>query len=146
MSKRRSRKQKAPNLPEETLARARQQAQLPAEETETDEIDDVEVVAEPVQPVAKPKAAAPARKESKTAASETAVSQAKRRRSARERGERKDKPLTSLEIAELLEHPTKTVTEEELSEQYGYVIADLRSMAILAAVLVVMLIVLAQFI
>lgn len=46
-------------------------------------------------------------------------------------------------VAELLHNPTKQVSEATLKEQYSYVIADIRSMAILAAGLFALLIVLA---
>ena len=49
-------------------------------------------------------------------------------------------------IAEALKNPTKVVSEEDLQNEYAYVLKDLRSMGILAAVLFVVLIVLAQFI
>jgi hypothetical protein len=139
MSKRKSRKQKAPNLPEETLARARQQAGLAAIDDD-DQSEEIEEVVE----VVRPKATAPAHNETRSAEAEVRASQRKRRRA--ELGRRdKDKPLTSTEIAELLEHPVKTVTEEELKAQYGYVLADLRSMALLSVGLIAVLVVLAQF-
>lgn len=46
-------------------------------------------------------------------------------------------------VSEMLLNPTKVVTEEQLRGEYGYVLADIRSMAILAAGLVVLLVVLA---
>ncbi len=46
-------------------------------------------------------------------------------------------------INELLANPTKVVTEDDLRRDYSYVIADLRSMALLAAALVVLLVALA---
>ena len=49
-------------------------------------------------------------------------------------------------IKNRLEHPTRVVTEEELSRDYGYVIKDLRSMGLLAAALIITMIVIAQFI
>ncbi|MEO0598322.1 MAG: hypothetical protein AAF126_19595, partial [Chloroflexota bacterium] len=49
----------------------------------------------------------------------------------RQRGE-----LTNEIMQEALVNPTKIVTEEELSQDYGHVIADLRNMAVLAAILV----------
>jgi hypothetical protein len=48
-------------------------------------------------------------------------------------------------IEELLHNPTKMVTEEQLRGEYGYVVADIRNMGILAAGLVVLLIALATF-
>lgn len=47
-------------------------------------------------------------------------------------------------VSELLRHPTRTVTEGELRKEYGYVLNDLRSMAVVSAGLVVLLVVLAQ--
>lgn len=46
-------------------------------------------------------------------------------------------------LAQILAHPTKEVSEEELRKEYGYVVADLRSMGVLAASLMVLLVVLA---
>jgi hypothetical protein len=46
-------------------------------------------------------------------------------------------------LAEILAHPTKEVSEDELRQQYSYVVADLRSMGLLAASLMVLLVVLA---
>ncbi|MDX2138253.1 MAG: hypothetical protein SF123_09165 [Chloroflexota bacterium] len=46
-------------------------------------------------------------------------------------------------VNELLQNPTKTVTEEQLRSEYGHVLADIRSMFLLALALVVLLIVLA---
>ncbi len=48
--------------------------------------------------------------------------------------------LTQEEIAEGLANPVRQVSEEELRAQYGYVIADLRSMGILALGLFVLMI------
>jgi hypothetical protein len=61
---------------------------------------------------------------------------------------RKAKPKTSdqldqEQIAHLLHNPTKTVPESVLREQYTYVLADVRSMALLAAALFALLVVLA---
>lgn len=47
-------------------------------------------------------------------------------------------------VNNMLENPTIVVTEEELHHQYAYVLSDLRSMAILAVILVVALFVLAE--
>lgn len=57
---------------------------------------------------------------------------------------RKSEVLSMAEIEDLLEHPTKTVTETQLRADYGYVLADLRNMGVLAAGLFIFLIVLAQ--
>lgn len=46
-------------------------------------------------------------------------------------------------LAELLHNPTKFVSEEELRREYAYVLNDLKSMAVLAVGLLVLLITLA---
>jgi hypothetical protein len=59
---------------------------------------------------------------------------------------RKAKPADALDheqIAHLLHNPTKTVPESVLREQYTYVLADVRGMILLAAVLFTLLIVVA---
>jgi hypothetical protein len=65
------------------------------------------------------------------------------RRSASRRA-RADGGMRPEVINDILEHPTITVTEAQLREEYSYVRADLRSMFVTAAVLIVGLIVLAQ--
>lgn len=49
-------------------------------------------------------------------------------------------------LRQALAKPTKFVSEEQLHQEYGYVLSDLRNMFILAGGLFVLLIVLAQFI
>ncbi|MFQ3567727.1 MAG: hypothetical protein SNJ59_12090 [Aggregatilineales bacterium] len=51
--------------------------------------------------------------------------------------------LDHAKLAELLHNPTKFVSEEELRREYAYVLNDLKSMGLLAAGLVVLLITLA---
>ena len=53
--------------------------------------------------------------------------------------------MTGAEISELLANPTKHVTEEEMRQQYSYVLSDLRSMGVLASLLFVIMIVVARF-
>lgn len=48
--------------------------------------------------------------------------------------------LTQDEIAERLANPLRQVSEAQLRTQYSYVIADLRSMGLLAAALFVLMI------
>ncbi len=48
-------------------------------------------------------------------------------------------------VMELLHNPTRFVSEDELRREYAYVIADLRSMGLLALGLVLLLFLLAQF-
>jgi len=142
MSKRKSRKNSSPNIPQETLERARQEAGL-TPKPQREEIEPEEDAAEEEIEIAAPAILVP-------------KPEATRRRDlpAAQPVKRKAKPRRSLsyedmsqeDIAYALEHPTKVVPEEALREQYGYVLADLRSMAILAGALFVVLIVIAAVI
>ncbi len=128
MAKRR-RSSKKPNLPKSTLERARRQAEgeeVPAEEAKQAE--------DPVPE--KPKAATPNGEGSRR----RKVSPVQLERS-RQRGE-----LTHEMIEEILHNPTVTVTQEDLRQDYQHVLFDLRNMGILAAVLFVALVAMAQFI
>ena len=131
MSKRRNRRTQ-PNLPEETLARARREAGLeeaPEEETSAPEPEE--------QPVA---VAAP--EERPSARRNRDDLPPAQRRSRRRSAEPKE--MTHAEVAELLANPTRQVSTDELRQQYSYVVADLRSMGLLAALLFIVMIVAAQ--
>jgi len=145
MSKRRNRKQ-SPNLPPEMLERARQQL---GKVDDTEEVVEEEVqAAAPAQPepkaVAAKPAAAPASRPSRSAAS-TNRARSNRRGSlqpAQSRGERKTDSSTDTHyIRSRLANPTRFVTKEQLQQEYSYVTSDLRSMGILAAVLLVAMVV-----
>lgn len=124
MSKRRSRK--SSDLPAETLARARREAGLePVEE-------EAEVVEEPDEPALL--AVPPLRAEPRPS------TQRRKRRKEVDVSE-----LSQAEIAERLANPTRIVTEDDLRQQYTYVIADLRSMGLLAAGLFAFVVLIAQF-
>lgn len=125
MSKRRNRKTQ-PNLPDEVLARARREAGIEDAPAETPER---EVTAEE---------AVPARR------SRDQLPQPKVQRRKRQRDVEPEE-LTGAEIAEMLANPTREVTEDELRQQYGYVLNDLRSMGALAGLLFVIMIVVARF-
>ena len=58
--------------------------------------------------------------------------------------EKQDGNLDQTMIADILAHPTKQVSEEELRQEYSYVLSDLRNMGLLALSLIVLLIILAQ--
>jgi hypothetical protein len=64
--------------------------------------------------------------------------------SAERRSNQSQEEYSSETISNLLRHPTRTVTEAQLREEYSYVLTDLRSMAIVSAGLVVLLVLLAQ--
>lgn len=144
MSKRKSRTS-APNLPQETLERARRQAAIARGELPPEP--------EPEPPVAEPpsKAAPAVANPYRTIAARqrrvitrTRSRAGERRARVQDAGRERRPELDAERISELLENPTIEVTEEELRREYTYVLTDLRSMGLLAAGLFVTLIVLAQ--
>lgn len=139
MSKRRERK---PNLPQDTLNRARQQlAGDLIEQTEKTVESVPETTSEP-PPSAKAAPPSPPRR------AESSRERTSRRRapgtSSTPGSSRKDKTSDPAYVRNLLANPTKIVTEDQLRQEYSYVLADLRSMGILAGILFVALIVVAQ--
>ncbi len=143
MSKRRNRGS-APNLPQETLERARRQAAI-----ERGELPDEPQTEAPIVEDKPPRPAASANPYRTVPASQRrAVSDVRvgvhRQRGARRVGSGSRKTELDAEtVADLLENPTLVVTEEELRRDYSYVVADLRNMGMLAVGLVVALVVLA---
>jgi hypothetical protein len=140
MSRRKNRN-KAPNLPSETLERARQQAETEVDESVEDSNrpaivpDEIEIL-----PPEEPKdRQAAARKRKRRRQQETPQAHL-------EQKVKSDQKYTAEEVAEMLENPTKFVTEDEMRQQYSYVLDDLRNMGILAAALLVALIAIAQFV
>lgn len=127
MAKRRSKK---PNLPKETLERARQQAagEAPSEQDAAPEKDESSA-----------RSSASRRSEPSARRRKVAPVQLENGRVRRERGE-----LDHETIERLLEHPTQTVSEEELRSEYQHVLIDLRNMGLLAAALMVFMVVMAQ--
>lgn len=117
MAKRSARDQR---INRELLDRARRQVAAV-----TSEQDKGEAEAEPVSSAAAsmPEASAPP--------APRPISTVKRLKARHQEARRK--AMTHEEIAEILANPTKMVSEEELRAQYGFVLADLRSMGILAA-------------
>lgn len=130
MSKRRNRKTSRPNVPQETLDRARREAGLEPE----------------IEPEAAEEAPAPPVTHSPEPVAARHRDEALPRVQRRPRRKREVEPelLSAAEISERLANPTKQVSEEELRAQYSYVLKDLRSMGLLAAVLFVAMIVAAQ--
>ncbi len=126
MSKRKNRSS-APNIPAETLERARRQAAG----------EDVDANA----PQMSLSVSAKSRQERRAA---MGISTSRRRytATAAETGnvprpyiKRKHDELTVEEIDARLNHPDKFVTEEQLRAEYGYVLRDIRSMFVLAGAL-----------
>jgi hypothetical protein len=147
MAKRKKRRSKKnPNLPLAALERARQQlnedesvAEEPGEtviENAENEAVQSAVVAEPGISDADRAALRRERRESRKNQDSDSFQYSRRKK--------KSDGMDNAEIEEKLMNPTKFVTEEELRKEYRYVIADLRSMGILAAALLVFLVVLAQ--
>ena len=129
-----SRRRNQPNLPEETLRRARRAAGLLPEE---------EAAAE-TPPEAPEAVVAGAVTEDEDDDSRAAKRAARRRRLARAtETARAEEKMDAAEIAERLRAPTRTVSEGELRAAYSYVLRDLRSMGILAAALIGALVLLA---
>lgn len=168
----RRKKSSSPNIPEETLARARAQAGLsPLPESaeaaedalETSLQDETRTSAENVQVaglsmsnageirVPRPRAGI-----GNVGVTGSALASTSARRSPRavnpERAradlERKKSrgELDMQTISEALANPTKFPTEEALHAQYGFVLRDLRNMGGLALILVVVLVAISQFI
>jgi hypothetical protein len=141
MSKRKNRNS-SPNIPQATLDRARQQitGESPAKPAESVEETPVRAEAAPIVP------AAPRTPTARVSTARPRSSSNRRRaESAQPRGGRKDQLDTEIVKNRLL-HPTRMVTQEQLREEYGYVIHDLRAIAIIAIAMIVFMVVLAQVI
>ena len=162
MSKRRNRTG-APNLPRETLERARRQAGVPATEPEeevelVDSAGEVETevneVPEPApvprrvaEPAPRPAAPAPRRvAESRATSASRSATAARRGRGVRPVTANGKRELDHDQIASILEHPTKFVSDEEMKTEYGYVMQELRQVGMVAAGMFVVLVALAYLI
>jgi hypothetical protein len=129
MSKRKNRTQ-SPNIPQSTLDRARQQITGTSEPVAAVEakVEKVAAVVEQAEAVARPvveRRARPAR----PAGSPPRITKHK-----------EDKHDMAF-IRARLANPTRIVTEDQLKQEYSYVVKDLRWMGGLAAILVVALVV-----
>ncbi len=124
MSKRKNRSS-SPNLPADALARAREQIAQ----------DSGDSPAPAAAPAPRAAAPAPAPRVRKAALQPA--------RSSGNRDKDSDRMDTNY-IRSRLEHPTRIVTEGELRSQYGYVISDLRQMAVLSVGLIVLLLILGR--
>jgi hypothetical protein len=114
-----------PNIPQETLERARQQANR--------EDSSEAIPAASPQPVVE-------RRSTPRRRAETIIQPT----GARARRSRTEE-LTTAMVEDMLAHPTKLVSEAQLRAEYGFVLTDLRNMGILAACLFLTLIGLAVF-
>jgi hypothetical protein len=135
MSKRKNRNQ-SPNIPQSTLDRARQQLGQPVEPAAEPEVK-VEKAA-PVVEKAAPVAAARPAAERRPRPARTGTSAP--------RTSRKEEKHDINYIRQRLANPTRIVTEADLKAEYSYVISDLRTMGILATILVIALVVIEKII
>lgn len=146
MSKRRNRAA-APNLPQETLERARRQAAI--ERGEIAPEPDPEPAPPPTAEGAPNPAPTVANPYRTVAASQRRAVARTRDRDRRARGSQlagarsREAALDAETISELLDNPTVFVTQDQLKAEYGYVMADLRQMFLLAGGLMIALVVLA---
>ncbi|NWG16523.1 MAG: hypothetical protein HXY41_07795 [Chloroflexi bacterium] len=154
MSKRKNRSV-SPNLPQDALERARRQIAEERGETSQPEKPAQAKPAAPPKPTTLPKAApaVPYRPVTETRsrrpperAALSAGRVSERRAARRDDTNGKPEQLDMETVRYHLMHPTKIVTPEELRRQYGYVASDLRRIGLLAAGLIVVLIVIAQFV
>ena len=143
MAKRKKRRGKSPNISQAAIERARQQIDptetddaAPSDESEAEEVVAEKAATSVDEPESREVRRA-RRREHRQQAQPGAFQYSQRR---------KKEDMDSAEIEQMLANPTKFVTEEELQAEYHYVIADLRSMGLLAAGLMVFLVALAQFI
>lgn len=144
MSKRKNRRS-SPNLPQATLDRARQQISGEAPPAPTQPVettpDEAQAEAEPVITLT-PAPYLAARRASATTSS-SARPRSRRVQPAQAKGERKDTLDTEI-IKNRLLHPTREVKEDQLRQEYSYVIKDLRAIAVIAAVMIALMVVVAQ--
>ncbi len=137
MSKRKNRNQ-SPNIPQSTLDRARQQlgqTEEPIAPEPEVKVEKAARVVEKAQPVA---AARPAvERRPRPARTGTGT--------ARTTSRKEDKHDISY-IRQRLANPTRMVSEAELKAEYGYVMTDLRTMGLLATILVIALVVIEKII
>lgn len=138
MSKRKNRTS-APNIPQETLERARRQAS--GEDVDADAPKDFSYAetAERSRTRAERRAESGMSKRNRPPTPVTLT--AAQMGTGRVRSTRKRDEYSIEEMDEMLNSPTKTVSVEQLRKDYGYVIADIRSMAILAGLLFLFIIV-----
>lgn len=137
MAKRKKRRS-TPNISEEAIERARQQLEDAEDADQTAE----EETSEEAPQEHEPRRSRRRRRERKERSTQRPAEIVQYSQVSR----RKRDELDNETIEQMLAHPTKIVTEEELREDYRYVITDLRNMGMLAAALLVAIIVLGQLI
>lgn len=127
-----------PKPPDEMLNTLAQDDEIDPDLPRLVEIDEKDEIEEFDYPVEDDEAAL----ERATAAVKGAAPKKKRKpKSSSSVQSKEPKELDRETIARLLAHPTRTVTVEMLRADYEYVLRDIRNMAVLAGVLVIVLIV-----
>jgi hypothetical protein len=141
MSKRKNRSA-SPNIPQATLDRARQQisGDAPLEPVEAVEEAAAEAKVESVT-LTNP----PPRPAARISASSSRTRGTRRTQPAQAKGGRKEAMGTDIVRNRLL-HPTRVVTENQLREEYGYVMRDLRMIGLISIAMIVLMIVVAQIV
>lgn len=122
------RKNRTPNLPKAAVERAREQVEEAADERSED------------------RAARRAERRAEREKLSVAARRGGLQPAASVTARKKDNLKDSTYLRQALAKPSKFVSEEELHQEYGYVVADIRSMFVLAGALMVLMVVLAQFI
>lgn len=133
-----AKRKRSTTISEDSLERARQQVTPQAE----DAAEKPKPAAPPSVPVARSTRSVSERRADRRASTKSAAQQPTQFSQIN----KKSTVLTNDRIAELLAKPTKMVTEAELRQEYLHVVRDIRSMFVLAAALMILLVVLAQVI
>lgn len=142
MSKRKNRSA-SPNIPQATLDRARQQISgdapvTPAEPVEATAAEEKVESVTLTNPPPRPSAA-------RVSASSNRSRSNRRTQPAQAKGGRKEGMATDV-VRNRLMHPTRVVTENQLREEYGYVMRDLRMIAFISIAMIVLMVVVAQIV
>jgi hypothetical protein len=140
MSKRKNRTA-SPNIPQATLDRARQQISGDVPVTPAAPVEEAAVEAKvesvtQTNPAPRPSAA-------RVSASSNRARSTRRVQPAQAKGGRKEAMGTDI-VRNRLMHPTRVVTENQLREEYGYVMRDLRMIGFISIAMIVLMVVVAQ--
>lgn len=139
MSKRKNRTS-SPNIPQSTLDRARQQISGDAPIVPAAPVEEaaVEATVESVTLTNPPPRIATVR-----SSTSNRVRSNRRTQPAQARGGRKEAMGTDVVRNRLL-HPTRVVTENQLRQEYGFVMRDLRMIGFISIAMIVLMVVVAQ--
>jgi hypothetical protein len=143
MSKRKNRTA-SPNIPQATLDRARQQISGDTPVTPAAPVEEAAVEAK-VEPVTQTNPAALRPSTARVSASSNRARGTRRTQPAQAKGGRKEAMGTDI-VRNRLMHPTRVVTENQLREEYGYVMRDLRMIGFISIAMIVLMVVVAQIV